>query len=154
MTADKLYFAQHGIAVSKNDDPERPLSKEGISQTKAIAKQLRQLDIPVSAIFHSDKLRAQQTADIFSSTLNLASMSELDHLSPGSDLTLIDQTFTKNNALYIGHLPNLEKIVSSLVTGDAESNIIKFQNSAVIGLEKSGDYYQVDCYLTPQLICE
>ena len=40
MTADKLYFAQHGIAVSKNDDPERPLSKDGISQTKAIAKQL------------------------------------------------------------------------------------------------------------------
>ena len=154
MTADKLYFAQHGIAVNKNDDPERPLSKDGISQTKAIAKQLRQLDIPISAIFHSDKLRAQQTADIFSSILNPASMSELEYLSPNSDPTLIDQSFTINNALYIGHLPNLEKIVSSLVTGDAESNIIKFQNSAVIGLEKSDSHYQLDCYLTPQLICD
>ena len=70
MTADKLYFAQHGIAVSKNDDPERPLSKDGISQTKAIAKQLRQLGTPISAIFHSDKRRAQQTAEIFYSLLN------------------------------------------------------------------------------------
>jgi phosphohistidine phosphatase len=154
MTADKLYFAQHGIAVNKNDDPERPLATDGISQTKAIAKQLRQSDIPISAIFHSDKLRAQQTADIFSSILNPASVSELKYLSPNSDPTLIGQSFTINNALYIGHLPNLEKIVSSLVTGDAESNIIKFQNSAVIGLEKSGSHYQIDSYLTPKLICD
>ena len=154
MTADKLYFAQHGIAVNKDDDPERPLSKNGISQTEAIAKQLKQLDLPVSAIFHSDKLRARQTADIFSSILNPASMSELEYLSPNSDPTLINQSFTINNALYIGHLPNLEKIVSSLVTGDTESNIIKFQNSGVIGLEKSDSHYQVDCYLTPQLICD
>ena len=154
MTADKLYFAQHGIAVSKDDDPERPLSKDGIRQTNAIAKQLRQLDTPISAIFHSGKLRAQQTADIFSSILNPASMSELKDLSPNSDLSLINQSFTINNALYIGHLPNLEKIVSSLVTGDAEPNIIKFQNSAVVGLEKSDSHFQINCYLTPQLICD
>ena len=154
MTADNLYFAQHGIAVSKNDDPERPLSKDGIRQTNAIAKQLRQLDTPISAIFHSNKLRAKQTADIFSSILNPASMSELKVLSPNSDLSLINQSFTINNALYIGHLPNLDKIVSSLVTGDVESSIIKFQNSAVIGLEKYDGHYQVGCYLTPQLICD
>ena len=154
MTADRLYFAQHGIAVSKNDDPERPLSKDGISQTKAIAKQLRRSGIPVSAIFHSDKLRAQQTAEIFSSILNTASISQLEHLSPNSDPALINHSSTINNALYIGHLPNLEKIVSSLVTGDIESSIVKFHNSAVICLEKSGDHYQVDSYLTPKLICD
>ena len=154
MTADRLYFAQHGIAVSKNDDPERPLSKDGISQTKAIAKQLRQLGTPISAIFHSDKLRAQQTAEIFYSLLNPASMSVLEYLSPNIDPALINHSLTINNALYIGHLPNLEKIVSSLVTGDVESSIVKFQNSAVICLEKSDDHYQVDSYLTPKLICD
>ena len=149
MPAIKLYFAQHGLAVDKADDPERPLSEEGIKQTTAVAKQLQTSGVPISNICHSNKLRAQQTAEIFASSLNLAEVSEVEYLSPNDDISLIKQNLTLDNALYIGHLPHLGKLVSSLVTGNDDLDIIKFQNSAVICLEKNDDRYKIFFYLTP-----
>ncbi len=149
MTTDRLYFAQHGIAVNKTDDPERPLSKDGINQTQAVARQLHALEMPVSTIFHSDKLRARQTAEIFSSILNVTKTSEIENLAPNDETSLIRQNLSLCNALYIGHLPHMEKLVSSLVTGDENASIIKFQNSAVVCLGKNGDRYQILSYITP-----
>ena len=152
MTADRLYFAQHGIAVSKTEDPERPLSNPGIMQTNSVAKQLHQSGEPVTDIFHSNKLRAQQTAEIFSSILQQTRTSVIDYLSPNDDIALIKPQLTSNNALYIGHLPHLGKLVSSLTAGDEELDIIKFHNSAVVCLEKNVMRYQILWYLTPQII--
>ena len=156
MTADRLYFAQHGLAVNKAEDPERPLSKDGIEQTTSVANQLRAADIPVTNIFHSKKLRSQQTAEIFSSVLKSidlkqAKISGIDHLSPNDDISLIKQHLTASNALYIGHLPHIEKLVTSLITDDEDLNIIKFQNSAVICLEKKETRYQILWYITPNI---
>jgi len=156
MTADRLYFAQHGLAVNKAEDPERPLSKDGIEQTTSVANQLRAADIPVTNIFHSQKLRSQQTAEIFSSVLKSidlkqAKISGIDHLSPNDDISLIKQHLTTSNALYIGHLPHIGKLVSSLITDDEDLNIVKFQNSAVICLEKKETRYQILWYITPHI---
>jgi phosphohistidine phosphatase len=152
MPASRLYFAQHGLAVSKSENPDRPLSETGIKQSQAIATHIRSSDIPVSQIFHSGKLRALQTAEIFASTLSVNALSASDHLSPDADVKRITQTLNTNNALYIGHLPHLDKLVSYLVTDNEEPCIIKFQNSAVICLEKNNDLYHVQWYLTPELI--
>jgi phosphohistidine phosphatase len=151
MSAHRLYFAQHGLAVSKSDNPERPLSDLGIEQTTIIAKQILHANLPVNHIFHSGKLRALQTAEIFASILNATSVSAIDYLSPNDDVALIAQNLNINNALYIGHLPQLEKLVSYLVTGKADQKIIKFQNSAVVCLEKNEDQYQILWYFTPYL---
>jgi phosphohistidine phosphatase len=150
MTADRLYFAQHGIAIDKAEDPERPLSKNGIDQTTSVAKRLRAADVLVTNIFHSNKVRSQQTAEIFSSILMPTKISEIDHLSPNDDTSLIKPYLTSNNALYIGHLPHLEKLISSLIADDEDLSIIKFQNSAVICLEKKETRYQILWYITPQ----
>jgi phosphohistidine phosphatase len=149
MSVIKLYFAQHGRAVDKADDPERPLSQKGIEQSTDVAKQLQALGATISTICHSNKLRAQQTAEIFASNLNLADVSEAEHLSPNDDISLIKQNLTLDNTLYIGHLPHLGKLVSSLVTGNDDLDIIKFQNSAVICLEKNDGRYKIFFYLTP-----
>ena len=34
----KLYLVQHGEAVSKQDDPERPLSEQGLQDVQAMAE--------------------------------------------------------------------------------------------------------------------
>jgi len=149
MSAVKLYFAQHGLAVNKADDPLRPLSQKGIKQTVAVAKQLHAAGAPISNIYHSNKLRARQTAEIFSSSLSLTKTTEHEHLSPNDDISLIRQHLTSANALYIGHLPHLEKLVSTLVTGNESPSIVRFQNSAIICLEKNEDMYQILFYLTP-----
>lgn len=151
MSADRLYFAQHGLAVDKADDQERPLSKAGIEQTEDIARRIKNSSAHISQIFHSGKLRASQTADIIASIIDVNSVSVIDHLSPNDDVTLTEKNLDISNALYIGHLPHLDKLVSYLICGDSNQNIIKFQNSAILCLEKTHDQYQVRWYLTPEI---
>ncbi|MBE9563916.1 MAG: phosphohistidine phosphatase SixA, partial [Proteobacteria bacterium] len=139
-------------ALDKAVNPERPLSKAGIEQSSAVALQIHASDITVSQIFHSGKLRARQTAEIFAEHLSVTSVTAIDKLSPNDDVTLIAQNLQTNDALYVGHLPHLEKLVSYLVTGNANANIIKFQNSAVVCLETSENHYQLRWYLTPELV--
>ena len=147
-----IYFAQHGLAVDKSDDPERPLSEAGIQQTQSIADRLCISNTPVSRIFHSGKLRATQTAEIFASTLAVPTLSIADQLSPNDDATLLANSLNEDNALYVGHLPHLEKLVSFLATGNNEHNIIKFQNSAVVCLIKVDSHYQIKWFLTSELV--
>jgi phosphohistidine phosphatase len=151
MTANRLYFVQHGLAVSKNDNPERPLSEDGIRQTRAIASQLLSSNIPVSGIYHSGKLRAKQTAEIFASILNINKLAAVEHLSPNDDVSLFSQQLNTDQVLYVGHLPHLEKLVSSLVTGKDSPSVLKFKNSAVVCLEKNDSLYHISWYLTPYL---
>ena len=151
MTANNLYFAQHGLAVNKTDNPERPLSEDGIKQTQNVAKQLLSSNTAISSIFHSGKLRAIQTAEIIASVLNIQTVAATDYLSPNDDITLIKQHLNVDKALYVGHLPHLEKLISALVTGKENPDIIKFQNSAIVCLEENGSLYHVLWYLIPQL---
>lgn len=151
MSANRLYFAQHGLAVDKADDPQRPLSDTGILQTENIARQLKNSATPVSQIFHSGKLRASQTADIFASVVSITSVSANDHLSPNDRIEQITNSLTIDDALYIGHLPQLDKLVSYLISGDQDQGIIKFQNSAVICLEKTSHRYLLKWYLTQEI---
>jgi phosphohistidine phosphatase len=152
MAANRLYFAQHGLAVDKGEDPERPLSETGVKQTEMIAEALRKAETPISSIFHSGKLRASQTADIFALTLNASTKAAVDGLSPNDNVALLAQKLNVNDALYVGHLPHLEKLVTYLVTNDENNSIIKFQNSAVACLAKSENCYHLRWYLTPDLL--
>lgn len=152
MTANRLYFAQHGLAVDKAENPERPLSETGIKQTKMMAEALRKADLPISSVFHSGKLRASQTADILALTLNITTKAAVDGLSPNDDVALLAQNLNINDALYVGHLPHLEKLVTYLVTNEENNSIIRFQNSTVACLEKNENCYQLRWYLTPDLL--
>jgi len=149
MTMDRVYFAQHGLAVEKSDDPERPLSPEGVEQTELVARQLREQHATISKIFHSEKLRASQTAEIFAEQLGISAVSAVDYLSPNSDISIITTSLDTDSALYVGHLPHLDKLSSYLLTGDKNSHIIHFQNSAVLCLTSSPQNYQVAWFLTP-----
>lgn len=152
MTANRLYFSQHGLAVDKEENSDRPLSEKGINQTSAVAKHISDKHLTIDHIFHSGKTRASQTADIFERHLKTSAVYSMEHLSPNDSVTLITKNLDVDNALYIGHLPHLNKLVSYLVTGEENNNIIQFQNSAITCLEKTGDSYQITWYLTPDLL--
>ena len=149
--AKKLYLAQHGLAVDKTVDPERPLSEIGIAQTQAIARRLRDAEVSIDNIIHSGKRRAEQTAEIFATILNVETVSANKHLTPNEDITLIAQALTKSDTLIVGHLPHLDKLLSHLITGDETARIQHFQNSAVTCLQKSENHYQIKWICTPEL---
>lgn len=151
MTNEKVYFMQHGLAVDKTVDPERPLSEAGIQQTEAMAERLRGSELSISSIFHSGRLRASQTAGIIASVLGIPSTPVIDGLSPNDDVTILASKLDTDDALYVGHLPHLEKMVAHLVTGDEAVNIMKFQNSGIACLEKIDGRYLIKWLLTPAL---
>ena len=151
MSARRIYLAQHGLAVDKSIDPERPLSEQGVTQTQAIAEQLHHAGISITRIFHSGKLRARQTAEIFASILAVDDVAVVNGFSPNDDVEQSITQLTTEDALYIGHLPHLDRLASLLVSGHETSSVCHFQNSAVLFLENREQHYGVSGYLTPAL---
>ena len=151
MADQKVYFMQHGLAVDKADDPERPLSEAGIEQTGKIADTLRASGIVITRVFHSGKLRAAQTADIMATAMGLDATTMIEGLAPNDEVTLLSQKLDISDALYVGHLPHLERLAAYLVTGNEDAMIVKFQNSGVLCLEKTASHYHVRWLLTPEL---
>lgn len=148
----RIYFAQHGLALDKADDSERPLSAAGVAQTEAIARTLQNSKTPVAHIFHSGKLRAKQTAEIFAGAFKASPPSTIVGLSANDDVALLAQNLNLDQALYVGHLPLLEKLVASLLTGNDNAAIVRFQNSGVLCLEKDSNQCHIKWLLTPELI--
>jgi phosphohistidine phosphatase len=146
-----LYFVQHGIAEPQQVDSTRPLSDIGINEVYRVAAYLRDHHISITKIYHSGKLRAQQTAALFSETLAIANIAEINGLNPNDDpLELINQ-LTEDAVMYVGHLPNLANIVTQLVSGDKNKPVLQFQNSAVACVELDNSSATLKWFITPAM---
>lgn len=132
-----VYFVQHGLASTKDIDPNRGLSDIGREQTLKIAAYLHQHHIIINKIFHSGKLRASQTAAIFSERLSVDNVCTLNCISPNDDpAQLINKIYANENAvMYIGHLPNLQKVLNQLLSHDINNKVLSLENSAVACVE-------------------
>jgi phosphohistidine phosphatase SixA len=60
----RVYLVQHGESKSEEEDPQRRLTGEGVRNVQKVAQFLRPLGLKLAAIWHSDKDRARQTAEI------------------------------------------------------------------------------------------
>ena len=65
----KLYLIQHGEALAKEVDPDRPLSESGKADVQRVARALRDAGVEVQRVMHSGKLRARQTAEILATEI-------------------------------------------------------------------------------------
>ena len=134
-----LFLVQHGKSLSKDVDPDQSLSEEGISEVERIANTARRQGICVSRINHSGKKRAQQTADIFASSLNPENgVQERNGLKPLDDVTAIaDKINSKDNIMLVGHLPFMERLASYLITGSTDKTVFKFQNGGILCMDQN-----------------
>ena len=146
-----IYLVQHGVAISKEIDEERPLSDIGIKETRQIAEILKKKNIIIQKIAHSGKLRALQTASIFSDILNVSDVCQVKGMKPNDGPDVLIQQMTDDAVMYIGHLPNVQNVVSSLVSGDKVVNVLQFQNSAVACVELQESEAHIKWFLTPDL---
>ncbi len=149
----RLYIVRHGKACAEAIDPARPLTPEGITQTRKIADFLKTHGHSVEAVFHSPKLRAQQTAEIFHKIINpAAAMTVKKYLSPEDDIKLIikDIGKTEKNLMIVGHLPFVDRLVSFFIFGDESQLVAKFFESSVAVLERGAHQgWQLILFLTP-----
>ena len=64
-----IYLVQHGEAVAKEVDPERPLTESGRSDVRRMASFLGAAGVRVSRIMHSGKVRAKETAELLAAAV-------------------------------------------------------------------------------------
>ena len=138
-----VYLVQHGLSLPKDEDPERGLSEAGIADVKRIAAVAKGYEVPVASIFHSGKKRARQTAEIFASALNPGSgVTEMTGLSPMDDVQVFSKNLSpqdKDNRMFVGHLPFMEKLTAFLITRDEKRPVFQFQNGGIVCLGQYGD---------------
>jgi len=152
----RIYLVQHGRPVSKEENPQRPLSDTGRRDVSKVAEILKAAAIGLTQVLHSGKLRAQETANIIASTVgeNL-SPKVRENISPLDDPRTIASELGQlgDGTMIVGHLPHLSKLVSLLVTGSQETEVARFQQGGVICLEgnDSGNW-AIAWMVVPQLL--
>lgn len=153
----KIFLVQHGLAKKKADDPVRPLTDEGIRNTKKMADWLGKQVVDVIEIHHSGKRRAAQTAEIFANRLAPANgVKEVSGLNPNDHVQpYTDQLLSVEGALMVvGHLPFLDRLTGLLVAGDPETSVVSFVNSGVVCLEGQLGNWTVCWTVLPDLLNE
>ena len=152
----KIYLVQHGEAVVKEVDPERPLTEQGMADVQHIAGVLRHAGVEVKRIIHSGKLRAQQTAEILAIEIAPGLQLETsDLIKPNDDPGTFESQIGSWNTdtMVVGHLPFMAKLVSHLVTGDNSHALVAYQPGSVACLELTGkDNWQINWMLRPELL--
>ncbi len=149
----KLYLVQHGKAVDEKIDPKRPLSEDGKVETEEMARFLQVRKIKPEIIWHSEKLRARQTAEIFANILDVSEVVEKEGLKPNDPVELFRNEIEvmEKDLMIVGHLPFLAKLCSLLITGNEERYIVEFKYSGVLCLDFK-EKWKIYWYLTPELI--
>jgi phosphohistidine phosphatase len=136
-----IYLVQHGKSRSKDLDPERGLSDEGRAETEKMAELAGSYGLHVSAIKHSGKKRALQTAGIFAKALRPEDgIAELKGINPMDDPAVLGGVIeTARDWMIVGHLPFLARLVSYLIIGSTEKPVFQFQNSGIVCLDRDPD---------------
>ncbi len=139
MSVMRLYLVQHGEAVSKDIDPDRPLTVAGRQDIERLASFLSRHRVSVSRIIHSGRARARETAEILAQTIarerKIEQAAGLDPLDSPSDFSTRLKSRSEDLAI-IGHLPFLAKLVSYLVTGNDEPALVAFVPGTAVVLER------------------
>jgi phosphohistidine phosphatase len=137
----QIYLIQHAESRSKEEDPERSLTDEGVQNITRVAEYARDhLRIDVKEIFHSGKKRALQSAEIMAQHLNPPDgIKPADGMEPMADPSIWAERIAgiESNLMLVGHLPHLAGLAGLLLCGKKDRDIVAFQNAGIVAL--SGD---------------
>lgn len=138
----ELYLTQHAESKSKEEDPGRGLSDIGFENIRKVTRFAKKLNIGVETIFHSDKLRAKQTANELKQSINSVSgLKERDDIAPMDGIASMQEELSRSNknVMVVGHLPYLDKLASALVCRDENKHVISFQYGCIVKLLRSNE---------------
>ena len=137
-----LVLVHHGDAVGPGVDPMRPLPSVGRAATERLAGVAAQRGVRPDVIWHSGKLRARQTAELFWKACNpFAPMTAERGLLPDDPPQWIrDRLIGETRSVLIAsHMPYLPRLLAML-TG--ESHDVTFPLHGCVALEPDGDLWK------------
>jgi phosphohistidine phosphatase len=138
----RIYLVRHGEAATKEIYTDRPLTDAGKEDSLKTAKFLLAGGIEIDAVWHSAKRRARETAEIFAKVLAPKNgLAEKEGLLPDDPVEGIFQEIekTKKDIMIIGHIPFLQKLTSLALLNSGSFEVVKFNLSGVVCLEKRED---------------
>jgi len=147
----KIYLVQHGNQNPEEVDPNEGLSDKGNSDVEKVAEFLARTNIKPSKIFHSVKLRAKQTAEIFSDKFG-SEIEEKEGLKPMDDVALWVQKL-EDGLMLVGHLPFMQKLSSLLICANSEKPAVNFHQGGVVCMVRDEEkQWKIDFMITPGLL--
>ena len=150
----KVYLVQHGDAVPKKVDPDRPLSEQGQADSEQLGDYLSRTGVELSRVLHSGKTRAAQTAEQIALALGIQSGAKVEpNLGPNDSVASMAGRLQNetNDLLIVGHMPYLGKLASLLVTGGTVEDLLAFRPGSLACLERDAEgQWVVTCFLRPE----
>jgi phosphohistidine phosphatase len=141
----KLYLIHHADALSREQDPERRLSRQGCDECARLAARLTAAGAAPARILHSDKQWTRETAERIAAAMGLQGrtaqaaypVSNVDPVAPF--IREIEET--GGDVMMAGHFGYLTRTASKLLCGDEDAGVVRFKpgNGAIFCLEKDGD---------------
>lgn len=144
-----VYLVHHGAAVDPYVEAMRPLSEDGWRDTERLARMAAEQGVRPLHVWHSGKLRAKQTAELYWRHCNaLASFKAVRGLQPTDDPALVRNLLLDAGdapLMLVGHYPYLPAVLRLLTTGspdvvgDALVASAAFPQHGLVALEPTAD---------------
>ena len=150
-----IFLVQHGEAVAKEENPDRPFTEAGRAIVEQVADWAARVGLPVGQIRHTGKLRAQQTAAMLAERLQPKEGVAVDErMTPKGDVAPLAEALKDCpcSIMLVGHMPFLGRLTGLLVAGDSNREVVQFHQGGVVGLIQTVDGWQVWFAVPPELI--
>lgn len=152
----RLYLVRHGEAKSKQEDPARSLSAKGLQDVSNMAAFLKNLNLRVSAVRHSGKTRAAQTAELIAAAVSSdGGIIVSEGLSPNDPVQPLGEEVkvSTRDLMVVGPLPFLGKLASMLITGSDSVDVAAFRQGGIVCLECDESAAWRICWMvTPEIL--
>jgi len=158
----KLYLVRHAIAEDvreSEDDSLRPLTEKGREKMRRIAQALEELGVQPDLIVSSPYVRASQTASILAKGLKYKEeLAYSDFLVPMAEpddmIGEINEKFSVDELMLVGHEPNLSSLAGVLLAGSPDLSI-NFKKGGVCCLSVDDLHYDrtatLEWLVTPKI---
>ena len=150
-----LVLVQHGEAMAKEEDPERPLTTRGEADVERLGHVLRAAGVEIDDLFDSGKLRARQTAEILARQLAPERGAEekpgLGATDPVEPIAAEIEQVTRSLML-VGHQPFLGQLTAVLLQGNEAAPPAAFTPGSAVALQRAEGGWQMAWMLTPELL--
>ncbi len=150
----KAYLVRHGQAVAPRVDSSQPLSDQGRGEIENVARTLKNMNVKLSAVYHSGKLRAEETAMILARTLETGKAKKTTGLAPNDEPTEALELIEAGgeDIMLVAHLPLLGRLLHALVKPGPDDALPEFDTGTIVAVEPSGDGWRIFRALGPHMI--
>lgn len=149
-----IYLMQHGEAVAKDVDPDRPLTDDGRRDVERLCRLLRERGLGADRVLHSGKTRARQSAELVASAFGTPLCEAAGGLSPNDPVAPWSQRLgsESENVVVVGHLPFMARLATLLLAGREEPPTVAFRPCGMVCLEADGGTWAVAWMIRPELL--